>query len=168
MKTALARVLVFDLGGARLDDFLDQSSWKRLVQRKVDGSLRSGVALKVVFKLIDDRGRGKQTAVAGKCGEPDENAFVFESRNAVADSFRRFAWRGGADRSAHFAKSAARRFWSCRKVFSEIVRRLFGFPRGAALARFSFLHAAMLQKFSLQIQARRNRLENEAESMIQK
>ena len=124
----------------------------------MDGSLGCGVALKVVFKLCDDCGGGKQAAVIGKRGEPHENSFVFECRNAVADGFGGSARRGGVNCRAHLAQGAARRLRSCREVFGEILRRLFGFRRGAAPGRFSFLHGPMLQELSLQIQVQRNRM----------
>jgi hypothetical protein len=80
----------FNFSDADLHDFLDQGDGERLVERKVNGAFRGGERLQIVFEGFDHGGGGKEAAVVGEGTEPDENFFMSEGRDAVADDFGRF------------------------------------------------------------------------------
>ena len=64
--------------------------------------------------------------------KPDEDLFVFEGRDAIADDFGGFAGEGGADGDADFLECGALRLGNSGEVF---------FDGGRRLGRFGAFHA---------------------------
>src|SRR3989441_12278234 len=98
--TRSAPFLAFDLRDPRLHQFLNKCSRQWLVRGGVDGPFGWGEALKFVLKRFDNRGRGEQTAVVRKRGEPHQHSFVLGRWNPIADGLGSLRWRSGPNSPA--------------------------------------------------------------------
>src|ERR1700730_5592112 len=105
-----------------LHNFLDECSWHRFIQTKVNCSLGGREVLEFVLESFDNRGSRKQTAVLRKCGEPHQNLLVLEGRNPIADRLGGLVRDSGPNCGANLAEVAACRF----RDTSEIVINALG------------------------------------------
>src|SRR5579872_549086 len=86
---ALCRLVpLFVFGDARFDDLFDQRVGKRLVCRKLDGSLGGAIPLEFFREPIEKSGAsGEETAMICECGIGNQHAVVLEHWHPVADDF---------------------------------------------------------------------------------
>ena len=111
-----SRSISISLGDSRLHHLLNQRDRQRPVERKVDRSFGCGVAFEFVFEHLDHRSGGKQAAVIGKCGVPNQDFPELECGNTIADGLGSLGRHRGADRCAHLAQSAAGRLLNASKI----------------------------------------------------
>jgi hypothetical protein len=132
-----------DLGEASLDHFFDECSWQRLVDGELDGAFGEGIGLQVVFEEFDDPAGGKEAAMLGEGGEPDDDFAVTEGGDFVADGFGGGWGKGGANGGANFLQSGAGGFGDANEVGVDGFRAGsgLGLCRGFALAWFWLFHA---------------------------
>ena len=78
--------------------------------------------------------------MAGEGGVPDENFFVFEGGDAVADGFGGFLGNDGADGGPHFVHAAACGWLKGGKIFRDGFRFPGEFVGGSAFGGFCALH----------------------------
>jgi len=106
---------------------LNQRCWQLLVERKVDGSLRSRIGAKLSFKHFDDGGCGKQTAVVRKPCNPYENPRLrLKGGNAIANRLNCVARHSGPNQVMQFYQVLMSRNWDCSQVFRKVFRNAFG------------------------------------------
>src|SRR5437667_2977975 len=121
--------------------FLNECSRHRLVRGEVDGSFGCGEASKVVLKRFDNRGRGEQTAVVRKRGEPHQHSFVLERRNSIADGLGSLWWQSGPNRRAKFVQGVAAGFRDACEIFVHVLRDEVAFRARTAITGSRFFHA---------------------------
>src|SRR3989442_8516437 len=139
--TRSALFLAFDLRDPRLHQSLNECGRQRLVRGEVDGPFGCGEALKFVLKRFDNRGRGEQTAVVRKRGEPHQHSFVLERRNSIADGLGSLWWQSGPNRRAKFVQGVAGGFRDACEIFVHVLRDEVAFRARTAITGSRFFHA---------------------------
>jgi hypothetical protein len=130
----------FDVGEAGLDDFFDEGGGEGFVDVELDGAFGEFVGLELRLELCDDASGGEEGAVVGEGSKPDQNLFVFEGGNAVADDFGDLAGSGGVDGRAEFLERGALGLGNGGEVLVDSGGRRLLYRRGFACRRFGFLH----------------------------
>lgn len=162
----LAAAFRCHVGEAGFNHSADQGSGEGLVDGELNGAFGNGVGLEVIPELLDDSGGREEAAMVGEGGEPDEDLFVLEGGDAVADDLGGFRWGDRAYHGAHGFESSASGFRDEGQILVDGLRKFFGarprgvFPSGGffrarAARRLSGLHEAMLSEVSMRVQTRR-------------
>jgi hypothetical protein len=137
-----APFFAFDLRNSRLHQFLNKGNRYWLVRREMDSPFGCGKALEIFPKRVNNRGRGEQTAVVRKRGEPHQHPLVLERGDPIADGLGSLRRHSGPNRRAHFDQGAVGGFRDTGKIFVNASRSAVAFWRRPAIARFYFfLHA---------------------------
>src|SRR6266849_1528779 len=119
------------LRDARLHQFLDQRSRRRLIRLKTNRPLGGLEPLEILLVLHNQRSTHRQqAAMPGKSRETEEQSLITESGNAIADAFRGFRRNHGADDAANSLQATARRLRHLRKV------GVYGFGSGLGVHLF--------------------------------
>ena len=142
----LSLLFGIDLGEAGADHFFEEGGGEGLVGRELDSAFGEFVRFEIGLELFDNSGGGKKRTVVGEGGKPNEDLFVFEGGNAVADDFGGFAGdggtNGGTNGGANFLERGALRFGDGGEIGVDGGVGLGGFGGAFARGRFCFLHDA--------------------------
>ena len=115
-----------DVGEAGADHFFDESGGERLVDGELNGSFGKSVRFQVVLELRNHGSGGKEGAMVCERGKPDDDLFVFEGRDAIADDLGSLRGKDSADRSADGFEGGALRFRGGGEILADGGGRLPG------------------------------------------
>jgi len=117
------------MGEAGTDHFLYERGGEGFVDRELNGSFGKSVRLQVVLELRNHSSGGKEGAMVCESGKPDDDLFVFEGRDAIADDFGSVRGKGSADGGTNGLQGGALRFRRDGEVLVDGGRRLTGSRR---------------------------------------
>ena len=118
------------------NDFLDESSGEWFVEGEADGAFAGLVGFELVFEGGDACGFGVEADVVFCCGEPDDDAVLFEGGHVVADSLGRL-WCCLVDDGAELLEEGLDVWWEVVDVVVDgcDVLSLFFHCQSAVLRR---------------------------------
>lgn len=89
LSTCKDSSFLINLPQSLFDDLLYERDRQWFSDRELNRSLRCDEPIEIALHFIEHCASGKKTAVVRKRRIPDQDFFLPESRNAVADHFRR-------------------------------------------------------------------------------